>query len=163
MICSKPKSKAAVRKAKEYQSINVIDDHSESDYKIHFKPRRNYKSSDPEPPKCDTDEPTKTIQVKSSDEKAITERHENIHSNSSMNNSINGDRRKPAVVRFEEPAEVESLQPAEVERLGCLVPCDEIKEVYKVYWSRKHDQVVAKVKVKRVPQVLALPGVNMTG
>ena len=26
---------------------------------------------------------------------------------------------------------------------------DDVSEIYKVYWSRKHDQIVAKVKVKR--------------
>ena len=58
-----------------------------------------------------------------------------------MHESINERRKKPAVVRFEEPSEVE--------RLDRLAPSDEIKEIYKVYWSRKHDQIVAKVLVKR--------------
>ena len=34
-------------------------------------------------------------------------------------------------------------------KLDSLKTSDEVSEIYKVYWSRKHDQIVAKIKVKR--------------
>ena len=56
------------------------------------------------------------------------------------------------VVRFEEPSKGEEAGESghqQDQQLDCLLPSDDVSEIYKVYWSRKHDQIVAKVKVKR--------------
>ena len=59
---------------------------------------------------------------------------------------------KSTVVRFEEPSKGEEDGESghqQDQKLDRLMPSDDVSEIYKVYWSRKHDQIVAKVKVKR--------------
>ena len=51
---------------------------------------------------------------------------------------------KSTVVKFDEPAKVD-----EVPDLDNLDPSDEVAQIYKVYWSRKHDQIVAKIQIRR--------------
>lgn len=93
-------------------------------------------------PKCDTDEPS---DVDMADEKPDAK---------SMTKGKY--QSKSTVVRFEEPPKKEKEMKEEEDKesspqakLDSLKSSDEVSEIYKVYWSRKHDQIVAKIKVKR--------------
>ena len=59
---------------------------------------------------------------------------------------------KSTAVRFEEPPKDEEDKETDLsQKLDRLSDKDEVTEIYKVYWSRKHDQIVAKIQVKRSP------------
>ena len=56
---------------------------------------------------------------------------------------------KSTVVKFDEQvAQEEENQ----KQLDDLKPKDEVCQIYKVYWSRRHDQIVAKIQLKRADQ-----------
>ena len=37
----------------------------------------------------------------------------------------------------------------EMQQLDNLNPVDDVIQIYKIYWSRKHNQIVAKIQLKR--------------
>lgn len=39
------------------------------------------------------------------------------------------------------------------EELDNLKPTDDVVQIYKVYWSKRHDQIVAKIQLKRAPKM----------
>ena len=46
----------------------------------------------------------------------------------------------------------DNSNPLSYEELDNLQKTDEVVQIYKVYWSKKHDQIVAKIQLKRAPK-----------
>ena len=50
-------------------------------------------------------------------------------------------------------AKLEATKAEEVQELDNLKPTDDVIQIYKVYWSRKHSQIVAKIQLKRASKM----------
>ena len=50
-------------------------------------------------------------------------------------------------------AKLEATEAEEVQELDNLKPTDDVIQIYKVYWSRKHSQIVAKIQLKRASKM----------
>lgn len=47
---------------------------------------------------------------------------------------------------------VDTSKEASFAELDNLKPTDDVVQIYKVYWSKRHDQIVAKIQLKRAPK-----------